>query len=68
MSKLARLSEDRAQRVLVLIQDLAELEALENTADLIAARDALGETEEPLPWEQVKAKLDAQYSSPQPAS
>ncbi|HEY3662181.1 MAG TPA: hypothetical protein VGL24_03425 [Chthoniobacterales bacterium] len=67
-SKLAQLSDDRAQRVLILIQDLAELEALENRADLKAAGEALGETEAPLPWEQVKAKLDAQFSSPQSAS
>ena len=64
MSKLARLSDDRAQRVLILIQDLAELEALENIADLKAAREALGETDEPVPWAEVKARLDAQFSSP----
>ena len=51
-----------------LIEDLTELEALENAADLKAARDALGESEEPLPWAQVKAKLDAQFGLPQPAS
>lgn len=68
MAKLEHLSEVRAQQVLALIQDLAELEALENTVDLKAARDALGEAEEPLPWEQVKAKLAAQFGSPQPAS
>jgi hypothetical protein len=51
-----------------LIEDLTELEALENAADLKAASDALGESEEPLPWAQVKAKLDAQFGLPQPTS
>ncbi len=68
MKRLQHLSDARAQQVLSLIQDLAELEALENTVDLKAARDALGETKEPIPWEQVKARLDAQFGSPQPAS
>jgi hypothetical protein len=54
--------------VVSLIEDLTELEALENAADLKAARDALSESEEPLPWEQVKAKLDAQFGLPQPTS
>lgn len=49
--------------MLSLIQDLAELEALENTVDLKAARDALGKTEEPVPWEKVKTRLDAQFRS-----
>jgi len=68
MESLQHLSDARAQQVLSLIQDLAALEALENTADLKAARDALGEAEKPLPWEQVKARLDAQFGSPQSAS
>jgi hypothetical protein len=65
---LEHLSAARAQQVLSLIEDLAELEALENTLDLKAARDALGEAEEPIPWEEVKARLDAQFGSPQSAS
>ncbi len=68
VAKLGNLSENRAQRVVSLIEDLAELEALETTADLTAARAALGETEEPLPWEQVKVRLDAQFGFPQPTS
>ncbi len=68
IAKLETLSEPRAKRVLSLIEDLSELEALENAADLKAARDALGESEEPLPWDQVKAKLDAQFGLPQPTS
>jgi hypothetical protein len=68
IAKLEHLSDARAQRVLSLIEDFAELEALENADDLKAARDALGDSEQPLPWSQVKAKLDAQFGFPQPAS
>jgi len=68
MAKLGHLSDVRAQRVLSLIEDLSELEALENADDLTAAREALGESNEPLPWEQVKARLDAQFGFPQSAS
>ncbi len=68
IAKLETLSDSRANRVVSLIEDLTELEALENTADLKAARDALAESEKPLPWEQVKAKLDAQFGLPQPTS
>ncbi len=67
-AKLERLSDARAKSVLSLIDDLTELEALENLADLKAARDALGEQEEPLPWEEVKARLDVQFGFPQPTS
>ena len=68
LAKLEHLSGARAQRVVSLIEDLAELEMLDNAGDLKAARDALGESEDPLPWEQVKAKLDAQFGVSQPAS
>jgi hypothetical protein len=68
IAKLGTLSDSRAKRVVSLIEDLTELEALENAADLKAARDALAESEEPLSWEQVKAKLDAQFGLPQPTS
>jgi hypothetical protein len=68
IAKLEALSDSRAKRVVSLIEDFIELEALENAADLKAARDALGESEEPLPWERVKAKLDAQFGLPQPTS
>ena len=64
IAKLEILSDSRAERVVSLIEDLSELEALENAADLKAARDALAESEEPLPWEEVKAKLDAQFGLP----
>jgi hypothetical protein len=64
IAKLETLSDSRARRVVSLIEDLTELETLENAADLKAARDALAESEEPLAWEQVKAKLDAQFGLP----
>jgi hypothetical protein len=68
IAKLEILSDSRAKRVVSLIEDLTELEALENAADLKAARDALDESEKPLPWEEVKAKLDVQFGLPQPTS
>lgn len=68
IAKLETLSVSRAKRVVSLIKDLTDLEALENAADLKSARDALGESEEPLPWAQVKARLDAQFGLPQPKS
>jgi hypothetical protein len=58
-AKLAGLSEERARRVVELIDDLAELEAIENAQDLAAARDALADGELPVPWEEAKARLDA---------
>jgi hypothetical protein len=64
IAKLKTLSDSRARHVVSLIEDLTELEALENAADLKAARDGLAGSEEPLPWEQVKAKLDAQFGLP----
>ena len=68
VARLRRLSEARAERVVSLIEDLSELEALETMADLAAAHAALAELEQPLPWEQVKARLDAQFHLSQPAS
>jgi hypothetical protein len=64
IAKLETLSDSRAKHVVSLIEDLTELEALENAGDLKAARAALAESEEPLRWEQVKAKLDAQFGLP----
>jgi hypothetical protein len=43
VSKLEGLSEERAARVISLIEDLAELEARENAEDLVAANEALAE-------------------------
>jgi hypothetical protein len=67
MAKLQHLSAARAERVLSLIEDLSELEALENAVDLKAAREALAEAEEPLPWADVKARLDAKFDPSQPS-
>ena len=61
MAKMQSLSEERAARVISLIEDLAELEARENAEDLAAAREALAEYEktgEAIPWETLKAELD----------
>lgn len=57
-AKLSTLSDERAQRVLSLIEDLAELEARENAEDLAAARETLADGEPPVPWEKLKAELD----------
>jgi hypothetical protein len=60
--KLASLSEERAQHVVSLIEDLAELEARENAEDLAAAKEALARIaagEKTYPWEEVKKRLDA---------
>lgn len=43
LTKLQALSEERANKVCSLIEDLAELEALENAEDLKDAREALAE-------------------------
>jgi hypothetical protein len=59
VAKMQTLSDERAARVVSLIEDLAELEARETAEDLAAAREALADGEAPVPWEQVKAKLDA---------
>jgi hypothetical protein len=47
-AKLASLSEERARRVVELIDDLAELEAMENAEDLAAAQAALADGEAPV--------------------
>ena len=56
-ARLANLSQERAQRVFSLIEDLADLEALENAEDLIAARQVLANPES-VPWETLKTELD----------
>jgi hypothetical protein len=43
MTKLKNLSEERAHKVLSIIEDLAELEALEDADDLKDAREVLAE-------------------------
>ena len=59
VAKLQTLSEERAARVVSLIEDLAELEARENAEDLAAAREALADGEPPMLWEEAKARLGA---------
>jgi hypothetical protein len=58
-AKMQTLSEERAARVVSLIEDLAELEARKDADDLAAARQVLADGEAPVLWEQVKARLDA---------
>ena len=55
--KLQNLSEERANRVLCLIEDLAELEELENAADLKATRQALADPEPAIPYEQLRRQV-----------
>ena len=55
--KLQNLSAERANRVLCLIEDLAELEELENAADLKAARQALTDPEPAIPYEQLRRQV-----------
>ena len=60
-SKLASLSPDRARRVAEIVDDLAELQAVEDAADLAAAQAALARIEageETVPWTKLKAELD----------
>jgi hypothetical protein len=50
--KLRSLSADRSQRVLAMIEDLAELQALEDKRDVEDARACLAEPGEDIPLEQ----------------
>jgi hypothetical protein len=50
--KLRSLSADRSQRVLAMIEDLAELQAFEDKRDVEDARAALAEPGEDIPLEQ----------------
>jgi len=56
-ARLASLSEERAQRVVSLIEDLAHLEALENAEDLAEAKQVLANPES-VPWSSLKTELD----------
>ena len=56
-ARLAGLSQERAQRVLSLIEDLADLEALENADDLAAVRKTLANPES-VRWSELRAELD----------
>ena len=57
LTKLRSLSSDRSQRVLALIEDLAELQALENRQDVEDAHAALAEPGEDILLEQLAGKL-----------
>jgi len=57
LSKLRSLSPDRSQHVLALIEDLAELQALEDRQDVQDARAALAELGEDIPLDEVAKEL-----------
>jgi hypothetical protein len=63
----------RSLRSHVSKADLSDaMESLQHLSDARAQKvlsliQDLGEAEEPLPWEQVKARLDVQFGSRQPA-
>jgi hypothetical protein len=57
LGKLRSLSPDRSQHVLALIEDLAELQALENKQDVEDAHAALAEPGEDIPLEQLAKEL-----------
>ena len=59
VAKMQTLSDERAARVVSLIEDLAELEARESAEDLAAARAILADGGAPVPWEKLKVELDA---------
>ncbi|MBU6399872.1 MAG: hypothetical protein KGS61_06100 [Verrucomicrobia bacterium] len=59
ISKLQALSPERAERVVSLINDLAELQALEDKRDLEEARAAPAERGEDVSWPELHTKLDA---------
>jgi hypothetical protein len=59
-AKMQTLSEERASRVISLIEDLAELEARENAEDIADSDKAIEEYErtgEATPWEDLKKQL-----------
>ena len=55
--KLRSLSPDRSHHVLALIEDLAELQALENKQDLEDAKASLAEPGEDIALEQLAKEL-----------
>ena len=65
VAKMQTLSDERAARVVSMIEDLAELEARENAEDLAAAQAALARIaagEQPVPWATVQTELDARIA------
>jgi hypothetical protein len=63
-TKLANLSPERADRVLSLIEDLAELEALEDAEDLKEAREVLAELRCPNPARPTAGKVEVSNVRP----
>jgi hypothetical protein len=59
LAKMQTLSDERAARVVSLIEDLADLEARENAEDLADARAAMLDREPALEWGKLKIELDA---------
>ena len=60
--KLVALSEERAQRVIALINELSELDSRENADDLAVARaalDRISKGEKTYRWEEVQNRLNA---------
>ncbi len=60
VAKMQTLSDERAARVVSMIEDLAELEARENAEDLAAAREALteyGKTGEAITLDELDKRL-----------
>ena len=59
--KIATLSPERARCVAEIVDDLAELQAVEDAHDLAAAEAAVARIqagEETVPWKKLKAELD----------
>lgn len=59
-AKLSALSEERARRVVELIEDLAELEAMEDAEDLAAAQKELAKInagEETITLDELEKRL-----------
>jgi len=57
LAKLRSLSPGRSQHVLAVIEDLAELQALEDKQDIEDARTALAEPGDDIPLEQLAKEL-----------
>ena len=57
VGRLRTLSPERSERVLALIEDLADLQALEDKQDVEDARAALAEPGEDIPLDQLAEEL-----------
>ena len=57
-AKLSALSDDRARRVVELIDDLADLESMENAADIVAARESLLNPGEIISLDELEKRLE----------